>query len=480
MPSCSRRPAVPSLTRQAFLVFDNLTGDPSFDWLSQAAPRILEHDFTGIPKTIPFVAANLREAYLGNAARLIQGYYEVRAGKLHFEIDLEDAGSHRMIQTAAEDGDAAAALNRAAKQLASEAHEFPAAGPAVEAWGYGDFEHAVSLDPGFALAWLSWVQKLAGSGDAVQAREVAGRALMQPKLDSAVDQARLELAEATLRQDDGARIAASRKLAGLIPDDSTLLASVAQEEMRARRFSDAAKDLQALAKANPSDLSILNQLGYAQALSGDIDGARQSLQAYGRGPGPDAVNALDSLGEAYFLNGKFQEAERDFMEAHAKDPAFLQGAELWKAAHAHWLGGDLPGAEAIADRYFEDRAKARDPLVVWRRAVWLYETGRHQEAQALLMNPPPEAAQVARQQLQVWNNLQAIPLDPDQLQQGYRQADPTNDGLVRTLYAEALLREGKKAEAKELLRLWPLPATNDSPLQSLVYPKFLELRKAIG
>ena len=54
-----------------------------------------------------------------------------------------------------------------------------------------------------------------------------------------------------------------------------------------------------------------------------------------------------------------------------KTRRFLDGATVWKAAHAHWLGGDLAGADKIMEQYWQDRAKARDPLLVWRRANWL-------------------------------------------------------------------------------------------------------------
>jgi thioredoxin-like negative regulator of GroEL len=149
---------------------------------------------------------------------------------------------------------------------------------------------------------------------------------------------------------------------------------------------------------------------------------------------------------------------------------------LWKAAHARWLGGDLPGADKLAERYWQDRAKALDPLLTWRRANWLYETGRREEAMDLLTKSPQAAD--AQRQLLVWNNLQSLPSDLGQLEKGYEQTNPVSDGLVRTLYAEALVRAGRKDEAKSLVKLWPLPEQNDV-LQALLYPKFVELRKAL-
>jgi tetratricopeptide (TPR) repeat protein len=447
---------------------------------------MLEHDLTGLPKTLPLAAAAVRDAYLERATRMVHGYFEMRSGKLHFEIDVEDAGTHRMIQTAAEDGDISDAMNRAAKILAPGARAFPASAAAVDAWGQGQYQRAVTLDPDFGLAWLGWIEQTAASSDparASEAREIAERALARPGLRSPVDRAHLELAAATLRQDDTARLAAARKLAELIPADPALVGALAEMEMNARRFTDAARDYQDMARADPANLGARNELGYAQAFAGDLEGARKSFEEYGREPG-QAVNAVDSLGEALFINGKFDQAERSFLDAYQKNPALLEGVTLWKAAHAQWLAGDLTGADRTMERHWQDRAKAHDPLLAWRRANWLYETGRRDSAMELLKmdiqttRAPPEAAEVAQRQLRVWNNLASVPSDLAELEKAYRRSNPLSDGLVRTLYAEALARAGRKDEARSLVKLWPLPEQTDL-LQGLMYPKFIELRKAL-
>lgn len=490
--SC-RRPPAPEVTRVAFLTFENLTGDGSLDWIGQAAPRVLEHDLTGVDKTIPLAAPVLRDAYLEGASRLVHGYYEMRSGKLHFEIDIEDAASHRMLSTSGQDGQPGEAMNRAAKLIAAGASDFHASSDAVAAWGMGDYERAVMLDPGFALAWLNWTEQLASGGDKTRALEVAQRGLEQSPAASSeaaraaeIDRTQLELAAAALRQDDAAHLQAERRLSQLIPYDPAIRVALAEAENKARDFAAAAHDYQLAHQGAPHDADLLNSLGYAQALAGDLDAARKSFQEYGRGAGEASVNAFDSLGEALFINGKFDDAEQQFLNAYQKDPNFLQGLTLWKAAHARWLASpqdprNLAAADKIAERYFVARAEAHDPLMPLVNAQWLYETGRTKEAEEFLMHQSAAATvAAAKQQLAVWNQPESFIPDLAKLEQAYQRSNPVNDGLARVLYADALLRVGRKDQARELLKRWPLPDREESPLQSLVYPKFLELRKQLG
>ncbi len=256
--------------------------------------------------------------------------------------------------------------------------------------------------------------------------------------------------------------------------------------MADRHFAEAASAYRDAIRAN--GLNLKNPLGYAEALAGNLDAARKAFEEYGREPG-QGVNALDSLGEAFFINGKFNEAEHAFLEAYAKDPAFLNGATLWKAAHARWLNGEangaglngagLNGADALLEKYWDSRVKAHDPLVVWRRANWLYATARREQAVMLLMTAPPAAGDVPARQIAAWNDAAAVPTDLNMLQRAYQHSDPVNDGLVRTFYAAALLRAGHKDEARSLLARWPLPETGDNLLQSFLYPRYLELKKEL-
>ncbi len=120
----------------------------------------------------------------------------------------------------------------------------------------------------------------------------------------------------------------------------------------------------------------------------------------------------------------------------------------------------------------------RDGGVEWEHAVWEYSTGRKDQALArLAKSPAPQSAVQAR----VWQGELKLPTDLGQLKKAYESTTPTADGLYRTLYAEALAAQGHREEAKKLASRWPLPDSGGEPmLQSLVFPKYVALRRILG
>ena len=469
------------MERIAFLPFENLSGDSTLDWISPAGPKIARDQLLGgAGNTVPIQAAALRDAYGAGASRVVHGYFDKRRGSLHFEFAVEDAQTHKTLRTLAEDGDALAAIGRLTKDIDGGAHAFSSANPnAVAAWGRGDYENAVSADPDFGAAWLAWAQSRASAGDSQQALDIVFRALRQRSLQSPVDRAQLELLSATLRQDSPGQERALQTLARLMPHDSVLLREMAGREMNARRFAEAARLYQDVLQSEPDDIESWNLLGYAQAFAGDLDAAQKSFERYARDPSR-AANALDSEGEAFFLHGKFAEAEKRFLDAHSKSAALLGGVDLLKAAHARWLQGDLAGADQEFAQYAAFRVQQKDPLVSWRQAIWEYATGRQPAAMARLEKVTGAAANVAATQLALWKDPSKLPSDVGALKQAYNRTPPTADGITRVLLARALFQTGEKDEARKLLALWPLPGAEGDPLlQSFLFPEYLELKKEL-
>jgi tetratricopeptide (TPR) repeat protein len=469
------------LERLAILPFSNLTGDAALDWVANAGPAILFQELTGAARVLPLRAPSVGTAALQNATELLHCTFTQRSGSLQIQYALEDAASHRMIATGSVDGTALFAVSSLARKLdADDAHPFSTPNPdAAAAWGRGEFERAVSLDPDFGTAWASWIAQTAQAGKSDLAAELAERALARASLRSPLDKAQIQLSYAALRKDVGARGAALAELARLAPHDPGALLGLAVIQRQARKYPEAAELYRRVLAIDPQNADALNSLGYTEGESGDLGAATKTLETYGQIPN-QAINALDSLGEVYFMNGRFAEAEKFFAQVSARDPNFLKGAPLMKAAYAHWLGGNLPGADGLMQKYLAFLAAQHDPLAVWREAVWLYATGRREQAMAALAKAPPDQAANMERQRAVWRGEAHIPDDVNQLRAVYQNTNPAADGLPRTLYAAALARDGKTDEARALLKLWPLPeSASESLLESVMYPRFLELRKAL-
>jgi Flp pilus assembly protein TadD len=382
-----------------------------------------------------------------------------------------------MVQTSSLKGDLVPAMSTVARTIDPTAHSFSTSNPeAAAAWGHGDYQHAVALDPDFSGAWVNWVQMQIGARNLEGALTTANQALARPTLRSPIDRGQLSLMAATVRGDDNAREQSLVTLTRLLPNDPAVARTLANLEMNARQFPQAVKTYQDLIRLDPDDISNSNMLGYAQAFAGDLEGAKKSFEQYGREPDQEA-NSLDSLGEAMFLHGKFAEAESYFLQAHAKNSNMLAGGDLLKAAYARWLQGDLPKADSMFKQYKDFRTQVGDPVVYWREAVWEYSTGRPDQAISRLQGVSSE---IATKQLVVWRDPNVVPHDPAILKPVYDRTPPSSDGLVRTLYASALMQAGKPEEAKKLITLWPLPeSAGDELLRGFLYPKFLEIKRQL-
>ncbi len=305
--------------------------------------------------------------------------------------------------------------------------------------------------------------------------------------------------------------------------------------MQAKRYSSAAGYFQKALTAQPGDATLLNSLGYAQAYAGDLDGAVKTLREYER-THPAEANPLDSLGDVYFYWGRFAEAEPFYRQEYEKDPAFLKGGSLIKAATARLFTGDVPGSETIFAQYEGARRAANDPLIDLTRAEWDHLRGKPDEAIRNLekfagTTKVRDLASLAHSQLSIWQ-LQA----GDRAQSGQKAAQavteaasPTTSALATAcrfiagppggnfpntlvrvyalllsndfaaalpllrdieahatpnpsdpapvLLAWALEETGYVAEAESYLRTTPVRSvTGSAPFESLVFPRIFHLR----
>lgn len=490
------RSGSPAVQKLALIPFENLSGDAALDWVTAGAPAVLSSQLSGLPNLVVVTGGALRDAYLQGATRVVHGYLTSRGGKQpHFEATVEDLGSRKTIQHFSGDGAVLSVLDEIAHTIDPGARPFPVADPlAVEAWvkalrTQAGFEDAAARAPDFGLLYVTWAEILAGKNDRAGALRVVTQALARTSLHGDVDRARLELMKADFEGNVAARADAFDKVARLAPNDVNAIRGAADGNFNGRRYAAAIAQYRAAVKLEPENYSLLNQIGYAQALSGDLAGGKQTLEEYARQPGQDA-NGLDSLGEIHFLHGKFAEAEKYFLQAHEKNPALTSGFDLYKAALARWLAGDPAGADGLHQKYVEFRAKqvAGPPTMGPRellQAQWEWTTGRAEAAGRRLENRPEYAAQFI-----LWKGESAKLPPPFSLlasrkfseaseiwKRAYEQSNPSTDALPRTMYAWCLSETGHKAEAKELLKYYAIPQQTDGIFATLVYPRFVELRK---
>jgi len=480
--SCGKAPPA-GVRKIAALPFENLTGDPAFDWIRSAGPSILAEELAGSSRVTLRLAGTLADVRNDGIPRVLHTNYTREHGTVRLNFNLEDRSSLRVepVSTSASQSQAAsllATIDALAHTLDPQAHVFSSSNAAaVDAWGHGDYAKAVELDPDFGAAWTARVQMLVQSGKAEESLQAADGALARKTLRSDWNRLQLRLAVANIRKDFFARAAALTDMANVTPTDPLALASAAEAQGVARNFPASAQFYAKLWAVDHSDPRVLNSLGYAEGLAGNVDVARKTFDDYSKLPGGQ-VNAHDSFGEVYFMNGHFKEAEQEFLKAFNLDPKFIGGAAAVKAAYAHWLAGDLPGADAMLQKYVATLVKQNPSLAIWRQATWLYSTGRQDQALAMLLKSP--ADDIIRRQLAVWQNLNRLPSSVEALKPLYESSAPAADGLARVLYASALLNAGKAEEARALLQRWPLPESGGDPtLESIVFPKYLELRKKL-
>lgn len=432
--------------RIAILRFENL-GDPAADWVGRALAEVTVtaigsspglsavpagklHGFDGLlgerMATVPGISAERTQAMLAGANRIGYGRYQIRNGRLDAVFTVEDPARIKTVREIALSGPAAdpiALAENLARQLggsnrpystrdAGALRAFVAAteNPAAAATG---LETALRLDPGYAAAALAMVHTLAAAQDRAGAEAAIRAALAHGERLSPGDRARLEIDAATLRNDRAARRQAVAALAKAEPRDPAVWLAVGEEASSRHDAPEALKAFRQAAGLEPNGIAALNAMGYAAAQAGDLVTATEALRRYEK-LRPQEANPLDSLGDVNYYLGHFQEAEGFYLQAYRKDPRFLSGATLFKAALARLMTGDVTGADQVMERFWQQRQEAKDAALEYRRAEWLWFSGRRREAagrmaafaQGAAAGPLREVAARACAQLAIWR-LQA-------------------------------------------------------------------------
>jgi tetratricopeptide (TPR) repeat protein len=411
--ACQKKTAGPqgvAAPRYAVLRFENLSGDPSLDWVGRAASETLAFSLANVmdgavlpssaitrsgqllgprPRSVPGVSSERQEAMVAGANRLISGYLEKGGDRIRITAIDEAAPTRKTLRiVSAEDSSVSGALSKVAQQLSQNAKPLPTSNmTALRLYatvvdssnenGAEALAEATRLDPGFGPAWVGLANLNVAKGDRAAAEAVIDQARTH-KLD-ALSMARLDLESAGLQTDQTVRIEALRKVAYLSSGDTALLRTLAEAETAAGQFKNSAADWKRLTAVLPDDPSAWNGLGYAYTYAGDYQGALAALQEYAK-LRPNDPNALDSIGDLNYWFRKFKEAADAYAQAAKMQPDFQRYGDLYKGAWSKFNAGDKAGADALFAQFRAAREKLGDMSLPLISADWLYRTGRQPEA----------------------------------------------------------------------------------------------------
>ncbi len=509
----------------------------------------------GAPGVHPAPVRSPRDTAASGAASALFIRYEARNGRLEFRVDVRGAASQRTEKSFAVqvpvEGGAIQAGEEIAKRVAPSTRPFGTRSEqalreyvaGLEAGSVPEmaaaFQKAVAADPGFGEAWVAWVQVLAETGRREEALKALERAKQNSSRIGGIERARLDWLGATLAGDAKEQVRALTTLANLLPGDAVAPAAAARAEQSLGRHTEAAAWFRKAAAADPRPAQWWNQALYASAYAGDWAGVQAAFAAY-RKASPEDPNAFDSLAEAAFHLGRFDEADKAFAEAYRLNPGFLQGLTLYKAALAQWMAGDGEKAGERFRQFVEKRRQDQDPLAgYWearwlclakgedaaitaidewtaqapagdakalglaQAAVWCMARGRTKQAQessrlamAEARSPAAKAAAAAANYVV---NPQAAVRGPDSwlayrlllrgksgeaipvLERICSRGTPSEHGSAQALLAWAYLETGKTKDARRAAAKFPIPtAAAEDIFEYLPYAKLPKVRKALG
>ena len=515
--ACTRQPAAPRVERIAILRFENLGAGVSGDWMGRAFSEIVTAELAGAPGvyaipssrlhsldrvlgprpvSVPGISAERSLAIASGATRLGYGEYSVSGGRLSARLTIEDLRTGKMTQVvaAAAAGDVFAVARELARQVSGRVAPYGTnSEPALKAYIAAeesatatataqDLEQAIAADPNFGPPYRLLAQLEAQRQDRAAADALLGQALARSGAMPPAERARLELEAASLDGDSTARTSALTTLAALEPNDPATWRSLAESRINRRQYPQAIQAYRKVLEVEPEDVNALNQLGYAAAYAGSLDTALDALGRY-QALRPAEANPLDSQGDVNLLAGRLRQAEGLYLQAAKKDPGFASGGDLWKAAMARLMSGDVAGADQLAQQYIQVREAAKDPTAEYRKAEWSWISGRRKSAcqrletfaRAAETGPLREYASRAYSQLAVWNLTLGDHAAAAQLaQRGALLAGPTSTGaaMVARFLAEPTASSSEWSVRAE--RFFPNAAENSLKNFALAYALLLD------
>jgi len=407
------------------IISKELAEAPGVYAISSTQMHSLDRQMGVRPVSAPGISGERTLALLSGANELGYGDFEIRGGKLRAGLTLRDPASGqtlRVLHAEAAAGDISGAASSLAHQISSAAGRYGSTNAAaIEAYiqgmeqddpgASGEFAaRAIAADPNFGPAYRMLASAKARGGDREGALAVLGEAAKRGNAIPPAERARIALEAAGLENNVVARLHALAALVKEDPGDLEALSGLAALAYSARDYPLAVTAFEKVVAVQPDDPDALNQLGYAYAYSGKQAEALATLRRY-QALRPNDPNAIDSMGDVYLVSGNPQEAAKLYLQVVQRDPHFQGGGDLFKAAMARLMTGDVAGADALQKQSDAAHTAAHDPAVPYHQAEWLWLSGRRKQAYQQLLafaqqsesGPLKELASNAYSELALWS-----------------------------------------------------------------------------
>jgi tetratricopeptide (TPR) repeat protein len=474
-----------------------LTGAAGVSAISPSQIRMNGRALGVRPVSAPGISAERTAAIVAGANRLGYGVYSVGGGRLEATLSIEDPSTGRMtkvVSVSAAANDVTGAASMLAHQISSRPVPYftrnsqclKAYAEALESHdsnqASADLDAAIAADPNFGPAYLLLAALKAERQDRAGALATLDQAAARGGAIPPIEQARIQLQAANLRGDLAASQQALASLTKFDPNDAFTWQALGETAKTRHDYAAAAAAYRHAADLQPENVNLLNQLAYASASAGDSVGAAAALRRY-RALRPNDPNALDSLGDVNLMAGHLNEAENFYLQAYEKQPDFLANGDLFKAAIAHLMNGDVAGADKLAGQYADARASAHEPYAVFRKPDWLWLTGRRTEAHAA-MEGIAKSAEAAGQrpiasrayaELAVWSLMRENRAAAAQMalkSSSLADARSANDAVIARFLSQPSASPAEWAARADLLA--PNPAQRPLRDLSLAYALLLD------
>jgi serine/threonine protein kinase/tetratricopeptide (TPR) repeat protein len=387
----------------AVLAFENLTGDPAYDYLGRAIPNLLItsleqskslrvttwerlQDLVRLAGNKPAEKLDLETAFelcrREGVDAVVVGSFVKAGGTFATEAKVLDTQTKELLETASARGEGPESILRS--QIDALSHDIarrlagarrrgsPAERPVIdvttssleayqeylrgrEAYeklystdAYRALSRAVGLDSTFAMAQLYLAKTCSSLRMMTERRQAYRRALALSSRTTEREQLLIRKDYAQYMEgDQAASFVFLQELIRKYPREKHAYMDLALVHQREGHLREAIHALEQALALDPEYAEALNVLAYAHASLGEYDQALTYINKY-VSLRPGDANPLDSLAETYFLMHRLDDAVANYQAALALRPDFID--TMWALAYVWGVRGDIDEVMRLNDR----------------------------------------------------------------------------------------------------------------------------------